>query len=107
MTIVRNSWSGHKALSAKMPESSRGRAPHSYQPFGTGERACIGRQFALHEAVLLLARLLHRQRTGVGLPTVAGVEIDVAFGEPWTLSTQRYQRSGALYRLLDCHYAVH
>jgi cytochrome P450 len=43
-----------------LPESSRGRAPHSYKPFGTGERACIGRQFALHEAVLVLARLLHR-----------------------------------------------
>jgi unspecific monooxygenase len=43
-----------------LPESSRGRPPHSYKPFGTGERACIGRQFALHEAVLVLARLLHR-----------------------------------------------
>ncbi len=43
-----------------LPERSRGRAPHSYKPFGTGERACIGRQFALHEAVLVLARLLHR-----------------------------------------------
>jgi unspecific monooxygenase len=43
-----------------LPENSAGRAPHSYKPFGTGERACIGRQFALHEAVLVLARLLHR-----------------------------------------------
>jgi len=43
-----------------LPESSRGRAAHAYLPFGTGERACIGRQFALHEAVLVLARLLHR-----------------------------------------------
>jgi cytochrome P450 len=43
-----------------LPESSRGRPPHAYKPFGTGERACIGRQFALHEAVLVLARLLHR-----------------------------------------------
>jgi unspecific monooxygenase len=43
-----------------LPERSRGRAPHSYKPFGTGERACIGRQFALHEAVLVLARLVHR-----------------------------------------------
>ncbi len=33
---------------------------HSYKPFGTGVRACIGRQFALHEATLVLARLLHR-----------------------------------------------
>jgi unspecific monooxygenase len=43
-----------------LPASSRARPPHSYLPFGTGERACIGRQFALHEAVLVLARLLHR-----------------------------------------------
>jgi unspecific monooxygenase len=43
-----------------LPERGRGRAPHAYKPFGTGERACIGRQFALHEAVLVLARLVHR-----------------------------------------------
>lgn len=43
-----------------LPENSHGRPPHSYKPFGTGERACIGRQFALHEAVLVLARLVHR-----------------------------------------------
>jgi unspecific monooxygenase len=43
-----------------LPDEARGRAPHSYKPFGTGERACIGRQFALHEAVLVLVRLLHR-----------------------------------------------
>jgi cytochrome P450 len=43
-----------------LPENARGRRPHSYKPFGTGERSCIGRQFALHEAVLVLARLLHR-----------------------------------------------
>ena len=42
-----------------LPERSRGRMKHSYKPFGTGERSCIGRQFALHEAVLVLARLLH------------------------------------------------
>lgn len=36
------------------------RPAHSYKPFGTGERACIGRQFALHESVLLLAQLLGR-----------------------------------------------
>jgi cytochrome P450 len=43
-----------------LPGRSRGRLPHAYKPFGTGERACIGRQFALHEAVLVLARMLHR-----------------------------------------------
>ncbi|MFJ6094400.1 cytochrome P450 [Williamsia muralis] len=36
------------------------RPAHSYKPFGTGERACIGRQFALHESVLMLARFIAR-----------------------------------------------
>ncbi len=43
-----------------LPERSRGRTAHTYKPFGTGERSCIGRQFALHEAILVLARMLHR-----------------------------------------------
>ena len=36
------------------------RPAHSYKPFGAGARACIGRQFAIHEAVLVLASLVHR-----------------------------------------------
>ena len=43
-----------------LPEHSRGRPTQTYKPFGTGERSCIGRQFALHEAILVLARMLHR-----------------------------------------------
>lgn len=42
------------------PEQVRARPPGLYKPFGTGPRSCIGRQFALHEAVLLLAVLLRR-----------------------------------------------
>ncbi|MFF8970123.1 cytochrome P450 [Streptomyces sp. NPDC014995] len=38
----------------------RARAPHTFKPFGTGARACIGRQFALHEAALVLGLLLRR-----------------------------------------------
>ncbi|MET8111746.1 cytochrome P450 [Streptomyces prasinus] len=38
----------------------RSRPPHTYKPFGTGARACIGRQFALHEATLVLGLLLRR-----------------------------------------------
>jgi cytochrome P450/NADPH-cytochrome P450 reductase len=33
-----------------------------FKPFGTGERSCIGRQFALHEATMAIARLVHRYR---------------------------------------------
>ncbi|MFI5567202.1 cytochrome P450 [Streptomyces sp. NPDC051740] len=38
----------------------RARPAHVFKPFGTGARACIGRQFALHEATLVLALLLRR-----------------------------------------------
>ncbi|MGW7077934.1 bifunctional cytochrome P450/NADPH--P450 reductase [Streptomyces sp. NPDC054866] len=43
-------------------EAEAARSPHAYLPFGTGERACIGRQFALHEATMLLGMLVHRYR---------------------------------------------
>ncbi|MGM1060997.1 cytochrome P450 [Saccharothrix sp. Mg75] len=42
------------------PERVRARPAHVYKPFGTGERACIGRQFAVHEATLALGTLLRR-----------------------------------------------
>ncbi|OAN38086.1 cytochrome P450 [Mycolicibacterium iranicum] len=42
------------------PERVKARPAGLYKPFGTGPRSCIGRQFALHEAVLLLAVLLRR-----------------------------------------------
>ena len=42
------------------PGNAKSRPPHAYKPFGTGQPACIGRQFALHEAVLALALVLHR-----------------------------------------------
>ncbi len=33
---------------------------HAYKPFGNGQRACIGRQFAMHEATLLIGMILQR-----------------------------------------------
>ncbi|MEU8927755.1 cytochrome P450, partial [Kitasatospora sp. NPDC048545] len=44
------------------PDVEAARSPHAFKPFGTGERACIGRQFALHEAAMLLGMLVHRYR---------------------------------------------
>ncbi|MER5521522.1 cytochrome P450 [Streptomyces sp. NPDC002763] len=44
------------------PQAEAARPVHAFKPFGTGERACIGRQFALHEATMLLAMLVHRYR---------------------------------------------
>ena len=57
-----------------LPENSRGRMPHALKMFGTGERSCIGRQFALHEAVLVLTRLTRRYE----LATEPGYRLRVA-----------------------------
>ncbi len=43
-----------------LPDNIRALPPHIYKPFGTGARACIGRQFALHEIMLTLAAVLHQ-----------------------------------------------
>ncbi|CAH0119924.1 Bifunctional cytochrome P450/NADPH--P450 reductase 1 [Paenibacillus sp. CECT 9249] len=38
-----------------------GKVPnHAYKPFGNGQRACIGMQFALHEATLVLGMILQK-----------------------------------------------
>ena len=42
------------------PEIERARHPHAYKPFGSGARACIGRQFALTEAKLAMAVILQK-----------------------------------------------
>jgi len=41
-----------------LPDRVRARHPELYRPFGVGMRACIGRQFAYHEIVLVLATIL-------------------------------------------------
>lgn len=41
-----------------LPEAEAAHHPHAYKPFGNGERACIGRQFAMVEAKIALAMLL-------------------------------------------------
>ncbi|MEE2851930.1 MAG: cytochrome P450 [Actinomycetota bacterium] len=44
------------------PERSAARPAALFKPFGSGARSCIGRQFALHEAAMAVARLIHRYR---------------------------------------------
>lgn len=43
-----------------LPANIKARPAHTYKPFGTGERACIGRQFAIHEAVLVMGTILQK-----------------------------------------------
>jgi cytochrome P450/NADPH-cytochrome P450 reductase len=42
------------------PEAERTRPANAFKTFGTGQRACIGRQFAMQEATLVLGMLLQR-----------------------------------------------
>ena len=42
------------------PEFRATLPPNAFKPFGSGQRACIGRQFAMQEAVLVLGMLLQR-----------------------------------------------
>ena len=41
-------------------EQAEQRPPNAWKPFGNGQRACIGRPFALQEATLLIAMILQR-----------------------------------------------
>ncbi|MEO1309970.1 MAG: cytochrome P450 [Pseudomonadota bacterium] len=41
-------------------EAERERPSWAYKPFGNGQRACIGRQFAIQEATLVIAMILQR-----------------------------------------------
>ncbi|HZW02487.1 MAG TPA: cytochrome P450 [Anaerolineaceae bacterium] len=54
-----------------LPERSQDRHRFAYYPFGGGPRLCLGNNFALTEAQLVLARVLQRFR----LHLIAGVEV--------------------------------
>jgi cytochrome P450 len=62
------------------PERIAARPKFTYLPFGAGPRQCIGNQFALIEAHLVVATLAQRYR----LQLVPGHKVD-----PWPLITLR------------------
>jgi unspecific monooxygenase len=51
---------GDWALALTDPARVKSRPGGLSKPFGTGERSCIGRQFALQEAILILGTLIRR-----------------------------------------------
>jgi len=44
------------------PEAEAARPVNAWKPFGNGQRACIGRGFAMHEAALAIGMILQRFR---------------------------------------------
>jgi len=42
------------------PDEMAKRPPNAWKPFGNGQRACIGRPFAMQEAILLMGMILQR-----------------------------------------------
>lgn len=60
------------------PGWEEGKPRYAYFPFGGGARMCIGRQFALLEAQLILARAVERFRLEIVAPDPAAVGLDSA-----------------------------
>lgn len=78
------------------PEAVQNRHPSAYNPFGFGNRACIGSQFAIFEAKTFLASLLlHFQLVAVpGYRLTASLEAGGAAPSPTDLEFFVFPRSG-------------
>lgn len=69
------------------PDQVRARPAGLYKPFGTGARSCIGRQFALHEAVLVLGSLVRRY------DLIADPDYELAITERLTMMPRGFRLS--------------
>ncbi|MFE3260615.1 cytochrome P450 [Nocardia sp. NPDC059091] len=82
-----------------LAENVKKRPAHVYKPFGTGERACIGRQFANHEALVALAFILRRYEL-VGDP---GYKLQIS--ESLSLKPKKFHLSLSLREHRGTHHS--
>ncbi len=66
------------------PKAEAARRPNSYIPFGAGSRACVGRHFAVLEALLCMAGLFRRFKLQLVSPRIVRIHprITLAPGRP-------------------------
>jgi cytochrome P450 len=67
-----------------LPQAEAARKPGAFVPFGAGSRACVGRHFAMLEAVLAVAAVLRRFRLELDSPRTIRLHprITLAPGRP-------------------------
>lgn len=80
-----------------LPEEINKRHPDAYHPFGAGIRSCIGFQFALTEAAMVLARLYQRFRFRLRDPNYKLQHIEMITVKPkdlYVLLEKRLEEKG-------------
>lgn len=75
-----------------LPEAVRARHPDAYHPFGTGARSCIGSQFALIEARLVLARFYQRFKARLADPSYVLRDLELLTLKPKDLHLRLERR---------------
>lgn len=82
------------------PEAIAKRPLHAWKPFGNGMRACIGRQFALHEAKLAVSMILQRFELFRGDPEYALSVRETLTFKPEQLTMRVKLRKGVSFSTL-------
>lgn len=86
-----------------LPDAVARRHPHAYHPFGMGIRSCIGFQFALVEAKLVLARMYQRFRLRLSDPSYQLRHVQTLTMKPRDLMMRIEQRPEERGQRPDLH----